>query len=331
MLHFRSLHFLKIHTCQPIKSYHEQMVARNYIPRSSRNFFAPIWFTAFRSILLTILLTFESLGVQIKIACIGDSITEGGNLSSPAIESYPGRLQRLLGTNDYDVRNFGVSGRTLLRASAYTYWREAAFTNSQAFGPDIVIIQLGTNDSKPENWVYGSNFVSDYKEMIGIYASLPSAPRIYLCTPCPVFGNSNPHVNAGVIATNIVPAIRELASEVSLPLIDLHARMTNSAWFPDTIHPNTEGMAAMSAVIFESLFQGSLAEHPEVRMEFPEANTVVLWWPANAAGLVAYTTRTLDPPNWTVLPAIPYKNGEFIHQTNTLTARPERFFQLRSP
>src|SRR5688500_19400804 len=99
-----------------------------------------------------------SVAAQVKVACVGDSITEGSGLSNPAVESYPARLQRLLGTN-YMVRNFGVSGRTLLRQGDLPYWREVAFTNSQNFGPDIVIIQLRTNESKPNNWRYGTNFV----------------------------------------------------------------------------------------------------------------------------------------------------------------------------
>src|SRR5690242_3952386 len=101
----------------------------------------------------------------VKIACIGDSITEGLGLSSPSTQSYPARLQQLLGTN-YMVRNFGVRGRTLLKQGDLPYWKEPFFKQSHDFYPDIVIIQLGTNDSKPQNWRYGTNFVSNYEELI---------------------------------------------------------------------------------------------------------------------------------------------------------------------
>src|SRR3989442_10639420 len=83
----------------------------------------------------------------VKIACIGDSITEGAGLSNPAVESYPARLQRLLGTNAV-VRNYGVSGRTLLKEGDFPYWKETFFKQRHDWHPDIVIIQLGTNDSK---------------------------------------------------------------------------------------------------------------------------------------------------------------------------------------
>src|SRR5262245_55187841 len=114
-------------------------------------------------------------GAQVKVACIGDSITAGTGLSSPTTQSYPARLQRLLGTN-FMVGNFGVSGRTLLKQGDFPYWKETAFKQSHDFYPDIVIIQLGTNDSKPQNWRYGTNFVANYEELIASYTTLSNAP-----------------------------------------------------------------------------------------------------------------------------------------------------------
>jgi|GEM_PF-4351511 len=50
------------------------------------------------------------LHAVLRIACIGDSITEGAWLEDPATESYPSRLQAILGTR-YSVCNYGASGR----------------------------------------------------------------------------------------------------------------------------------------------------------------------------------------------------------------------------
>src|SRR3954454_24795429 len=123
----------------------------------------------FHRVLLVALALLVSVGAApLKVACVGDSITEGSGLGNPAVEAYPPRLQRLLGTN-YVVTNFGVSGRTLLKKGDFPYWKELAFTNSLKSNPNIVIIQLGTNDGKPYNWVYGTNYVSDYKELIALY------------------------------------------------------------------------------------------------------------------------------------------------------------------
>jgi acyl-CoA thioesterase I len=273
------------------------------------------------------------LGVPVKIACIGDSITEGAGLA--ITENYPTRLQRLLGsTNEYLVRNFGVSGRTLLKKGDFPYWKEAAFTNSRSFLPDIVIIQLGTNDGKPYNWIYGTNFISDYKELAAIYAALSSTPKIFVCTPCPVFGSGAFDINPGTVRTNIAPAVRSVAAELSLPLIDLHARLTNSSWFPDTVHPDTRGAATMAAVMFENLSGGlPLGDGPTLLMERTSSTRIILSWPTNWAALTPQLAVSLTASNrWSILASgIPGNDGAMIRQTNSIPIGSQRYFQLSRP
>jgi lysophospholipase L1-like esterase len=90
-----------------------------------------------------------------KIACVGDSITLGAGTSpDPAFtNSYPAQLARMLGP-DYLLRAFGVGGTTLLSKGDFPYITTSAFTESLQFTPDIVVIMLGTNDSKPWNWIH---------------------------------------------------------------------------------------------------------------------------------------------------------------------------------
>ena len=49
----------------------------------------------------------------VKVACIGNSVTYGYGHANAAATSYPSQLQQLLG-EEYEVRNFGHSGATLL-------------------------------------------------------------------------------------------------------------------------------------------------------------------------------------------------------------------------
>ena len=42
------------------------------------------------------------------------------------------QLQELLG-NQYDVRNFGVNGRTILKKGDYPYWETDAYKNALQF------------------------------------------------------------------------------------------------------------------------------------------------------------------------------------------------------
>ena len=90
---------------------------------------------------------------KIKIACIGDSLTDGflssgGNKSATA---YPAQLQQLLG-DQYEVGNFGKTSYTLMKGTDKSYWNSTEFTNSKNFLPNYVIIMLGTNDCKEMYW-----------------------------------------------------------------------------------------------------------------------------------------------------------------------------------
>ncbi len=98
----------------------------------------------------------------------------------------PARLQRFLGEH-YDVRNGGVSGRTMLRHGDFPYVNEAAYGRTWPFQPNIVVIDLGGNDSKPQNWKFKDEFAADARAMIEAFRALPTKPRILLCLPTPAF------------------------------------------------------------------------------------------------------------------------------------------------
>ena len=72
---------------------------------------------------------------KIRIACVGNSITAGAKLNDPPKESYPAQLQRLLG-DQYDVFNFGVSGKTVVAANGYA--ATSTFKEALLSHPDIV-------------------------------------------------------------------------------------------------------------------------------------------------------------------------------------------------
>ena len=118
---------------------------------------------------------------KIKIACIGNSITEG-------VDNYPTPLARMLG-DQYEVGNFGKWGHTLLRRGDHPYMSTDAFINAQKFQPNVVIIKLGTNDSKPENWEYKDEFETDLEYMITTFQKCGSKPKIIICRCIPASNN----------------------------------------------------------------------------------------------------------------------------------------------
>ena len=84
----------------------------------------------------------------IRVACVGNSITEGHGLKDKKTEAYPARLQELLGDR-YFVQNFGLSGHTLMNGTDRPYMHDGKwfrFQKALASNPDIVTIKLGTND-----------------------------------------------------------------------------------------------------------------------------------------------------------------------------------------
>ncbi|MCF7956829.1 MAG: hypothetical protein K9M57_00125 [Phycisphaerae bacterium] len=188
----------------------------------------------------------------IRVACIGDSITAGVGIKDPDKNSYPKQLGRLLGPK-WDVRNFGVGGTTLLKKGDYPYWNQDAFKMAIAFKPDVVIIKLGTNDTKAQNWKYKDEYLTDYKEMINTFLALDSHPRVWLCRPVPAFparwGISNE-----VIVNDVLPRVDQLGRELHLPVIDLYTALSGKPeLFPDKIHPNAQGAAIMTAEIYKAL------------------------------------------------------------------------------
>ena len=274
------------------------------------------------------ILAVSATAAPLKIACIGDSITAFAWLGDSSIESYPARLQALLGTN-YTVRNYGVGGCTVLKSGDFPYWNRSEYTLSRNWGPDVVIIKLGSNDSSPNNWVYGTNFVSDYEEFIASYKTLPSQPRVILCTPAPIYNNAYPE--AGGVATNIVPAVRNLAARLGLETIDYHIQLAgHREWFPDDVHANTRGTAVMAAIAHDAI-RGIAAQPPTSLNAARSANNrAIITWPADAAGLVLQTTtQVADTNGWTVADSIPYTDGTLLRATNTVSAI--RFFRLWQP
>ncbi|MBR4388357.1 MAG: alpha/beta hydrolase fold domain-containing protein [Prevotella sp.] len=206
----------------------------------------------------------------LRVACIGNSITDGHGIDMATQHGYPAQLQKALGEG-YWVRNFGVSGRTMLNKGDLPYMNEQAWRDALAFDPDIVIIGLGTNDSKPQNWQYSSEFKNDLLQMINqlrpklsfpsqkkgkkVVKMNPSAkPRIFLCTPPPAL-KSSWAINDAIITNDIIPIQKEVAQEYGLQLIDLHALFTNPETLlqEDGIHPNDKGVGFMAKIISEAI------------------------------------------------------------------------------
>lgn len=195
-----------------------------------------------------------SAAAATNVACIGDSITAGAGLTSPATQAYPPVLGGLLGA-DYTVKNFGVSGTTMLKNGDFPYWNTTQYTDSGTFGPNIVLIMLGTNDSKPQNWALQAQFDGDYTAMIQHYRDLGAT--VYAVLPPPVYDPGAFNISPSVLDGTIVPRIAQIASATSTPVIDVFDALSNHLeLFPDTVHPNAAGDQLIAQTVFDALVAG---------------------------------------------------------------------------
>ena len=189
----------------------------------------------------------------VRVACIGNSITDGYGIGMAPVNGYPAVLQKKLGEG-YLVKNFGVSARTMMNKGDLPYMNELAWRDAKAFNPNIVVIKLGTNDSKTHNWVHGADeYRQSMQAMIDTLKALPSKPKIYLCSPIPAFKDSWT-INDSVIVNGEMPIIKKLAKKNKCQFIDLHTSYTYGDMMQnDGIHPNAKGAAKMADIIFDAI------------------------------------------------------------------------------
>lgn len=202
-------------------------------------------------LLLTFTLNIALAQQKIKVACIGNSITAGSGIKNQN-DYYPSQLQRLLG-DGYEVGNFGVSGRTLLRKGDRPYWKEKAFSDVKEFMPDIIIIKLGTNDSKPQNWKYSSEFEQDYEDFINEFKNLASKPQIFLCYPIPVV-KDNWGITDSIVKKEVIPRIKSVAKAEKLKTINLYKSLKGfDKHIPDGVHPDEVGAAQIAQSVYKAI------------------------------------------------------------------------------
>ncbi len=217
--------------------------------------------------------TAGSWAERIKVACVGNSITYGAGIANREKNSYPSQLQYYLG-DGYEVKNFGSNGATALVSGDYPYVKTSVYKESKAFQPDIVLIKLGTNDTKPHNW-NKEQFVIDYQSLIDTYRSLESHPRIILLTPVRCFLTEKNTISPEIIEQQVRPLVEHLAWKNKLEIINLFNLFGNQ-WkqpiMPDRLHPSSLGAGDMAKKIGRYILNEAKATHsgfiPEGAVQF---------------------------------------------------------------
>jgi acyl-CoA thioesterase I len=197
-------------------------------------------------------------GTVIKVACVGDSITRGTFVWQRKKRSYPAQLQRMLG-DGFCVRSFGVNGHAAQRSADRPYWKTEEFTSSGTFRPDIVLIMLGTNDSRGDNWKGVDSFSGDYRDLVVHYQSLESRPAVWLMTPPALFRlGRETKVRYGMdelALREMCGAIERLAGTLDCGFVDVRKATADhpEAFRFDGVHPGAAGATLIARAVFAAL------------------------------------------------------------------------------
>jgi lysophospholipase L1-like esterase len=186
----------------------------------------------------------------IRVACVGASITQGRG-ATPG-HGYTDDLQALLGTK-WAVSNFGVSGTTMMRVGPHPYETTKACQAAHDLQPDVVIILLGSNDTKPSTWPHRSQYAADAREFIDSFKVLASHPSIYICRLPPVTEPGNYGINPAHLRDELV-MIDAVAKTEGIDEIDVYsALLPHPDLFPDHVHPNNAGAMIIAQTVASTL------------------------------------------------------------------------------
>ena len=187
----------------------------------------------------------------VKVATVGDSLTYGYGLENREKDAYPCILAEKLGSH-YQVSNYGLSGRSLQSTADFPYFNEKNAQLSLDSEADIVIIMIGSNDSRGPYW-NRERFIREYREMAEQYMALPSQPDVYLVIP-PYVPTSRFGLNNQIIEDELQKIIPAIGNELGLPVINLYTVTEGHLeYYSDGLHLTPLGNQVIAEEIYQHL------------------------------------------------------------------------------
>lgn len=197
---------------------------------------------------------------RVKIVCLGDSITEGC-LVTPETR-WTALLANRLG-EAYEVVNCGLAARCVLEAGDYPICRESVYQEALDARGDVVLIALGTNDSKQENWPWKHEFEDNYRRLIEDFRKGRPGVVIYCLLAVPSQEPWLGGISRERIKHGINPMISRVAGEAGCPVIDLYSVLEGREdLLEDGVHPGAQGHVLLADylahVLVGELSQGNM-------------------------------------------------------------------------
>ncbi len=194
-----------------------------------------------------------------RVVCIGDSITAGGYWQS--IGDHLGE--------GYEVLGYGVSGSTGLAAGLdadtvpKAYIDQPEHATAKRRNADVLVVMLGTNDSKGVNAGKiraddGAQYRQDMIDLIEEYRAFNPNMKVIIAFPPTSF---RPETANGIsndnIETLIIPNLQMVAQTVGADVVDTHTATENaSEHFQDGVHPSDDaGRDLLASTVAEAVLK----------------------------------------------------------------------------
>lgn len=202
----------------------------------------------------------------LRIAFIGDSITQGSNAYVGNELSYETKafsaqfLEKMVASGkDVIVSNYGCSATRIINYDDFGYTLGLAYTLSmKETDADYVVVGLGTNDSLACTYTYGmkDRFAEEYTAFISGYEALPETDM--------VFGTSAIYRDSRDVAAVSMRGLQEKVfaalskSGKKCTYIDLYALLLEPALndkllSSDLLHPHADGYTIYADRLYDAI------------------------------------------------------------------------------
>jgi lysophospholipase L1-like esterase len=180
-----------------------------------------------------------------RLAMFGDSVTHGLG-ASHVLNTFPVRLEVRTG---WEIVNLGFAGRSTVPTDA---WLAAGFpdcTGTEAPGPDILMLEIGSNDFHLLGGVHTKldRFERRYRQWLELFRSLRPTTPVLCLTPLPRGDECAIRVRR---LEDYRESIRRVVEQLADPriylfegrdLIDLPPQAGDPLFDPYLLHPNDQG------------------------------------------------------------------------------------------
>jgi lysophospholipase L1-like esterase len=187
------------------------------------------------------------------IICMGDSLTES------EFGYYPQHLSGLLKRKGIPARVISAARPGNTSGEYLDFLRRSDLLSRIL--PDVVVVMLGTNDVRIDrDSTPLAQFRHNLKSIISLiknrYYPKGKIPLIFLATIPPIFKVDLKTFDESSrlrVDDEIVPAIKKLAREEGIRILDVHDFFRKRPGLLPGIHPRKKGYYALAVYVFESI------------------------------------------------------------------------------